>query len=384
MNWWREHLAPTLDADERERRLRLFRTLVVVQAVAAAFIAVSGVLDSLATPRNVPVVVGLSVGAMILTVVGYLIARRGALVGGGLLLVAGILMILGYFLAFYGTRGSIPFFFIWPILISGILLEPAYMLIVAVVVSLLMAGFSYGEFTQALPIPLVPREANTLGKFASFTIEVIVVYWAAALFNWMVSRSLHQTANRLQSQVEEAAARERELEVASAELERALAARQEKAAEAQRALEDVRRSQEEQSRLLEMIRHMATPVVPVSQGVLVMPLVGVIDAARAQNIVEALLAAVEKERARVVILDITGVPVVDTAVAQALLQSARAARMVGARAVLVGISPQVAETIVSLGVDLADVVTKSDLQGGVEYAFEQVGRRGRARTAAAG
>jgi rsbT co-antagonist protein RsbR len=374
MAWLREQFIPALEPDEQARRLQLFRTLVIVQSVAAVFIGVSGVLDSLDSPHNVPVVVGFSIAAMLLTVAGYLVARRGALTSGGVMLVSGITVILGYFLAFYGTRGSIPFFFIWPILISSILLEPAYTLIVAVVVSLLMAGFSYGEFTHTLPFPLFQRgEATAVGQFVSFTVEVIIIYWASAFFNWMVSRSLRQTAKRFQVQVEELAIREQELQAAAVELQRALTEREEKAAEAQRALEEVRHSQGEQERLLEMIRQMATPVVPVYRGVLVMPLVGVIDETRAQVIVSALLTAVERERARVVILDITGVPVVDTAVAQALLQSARAARLVGAEAVLVGISPQVAETIISLGMDLTDLATKSDLQAGVAYAFEKVG-----------
>jgi len=374
MGWFREHFLPILEPGERQRRLELFRTLVVIQSVAAAFIAVSGVLDSLEAPRNVPVVVGFSVAAMLLTILGYIVARRGGLTGGGVMLVAGIMVILGYFLAFYGTRGSIPFFFVWPILISSILLEPAYTLVVAVLVSLLMAGFSYSEFTQLLPIPLFQRaDTAAVGKFVSFTVEVIVIYWAAALFNWMVSRSLRQTAKRLQIQVEESTAREQALQAATEELQQALDEREEKTAEAQHALEKVQRSQEAQAQLLATIRQMATPVVPVYRGVLVMPLVGVIDEVRAQTIVSALLSAVEKERAKVVILDITGVPVVDTGVAQSLLQAARAAQLVGAEAVLVGISPQVAETVVSLGLDLTNLVTKSDLQAGVAYAFEKVG-----------
>lgn len=158
---------------------------------------------------------------------------------------------------------------------------------------------------------------------------------------------------------------------AYADVQRALAAREEKAAELQRALDEVQQSHAAQDRLLEMIREMSTPVIPVQEGVLVMPLVGIIDTSRAQNILAALLEAVERERARVIILDITGVPMVDTAVAQTLLQAARAARLLGADPVLVGISPQVAETIVSLGVDLSDLVSRADLQSGVEYALQR-------------
>lgn len=153
-----------------------------------------------------------------------------------------------------------------------------------------------------------------------------------------------------------------------ADLQEARLAEAQRAADLQRALDEIQQGQDEQARLLETIRQMSTPVVPVERGVLVMPLVGIIDTPRAQGIIQTLLTTIEEEQARVVILDITGVPVVDTAVAQTLLQAALAARLLGAETVLVGISPQVAETIVSLGVDLSGLVTRADLQSGVEYA----------------
>jgi len=162
-----------------------------------------------------------------------------------------------------------------------------------------------------------------------------------------------------------------QLATAYTETQQALVAREEKAAELQRALDEVQQGHAAQDRLLDMIREMSTPVIPVQEGVLVMPLVGIIDSGRAQGILAALLETIEKERARVIIIDITGVPMVDTAVAQTLLQAARAARLLGADPVLVGISPAVAETIVSLGVDLSDLVTRADLQSGVAYALRR-------------
>ncbi len=157
-----------------------------------------------------------------------------------------------------------------------------------------------------------------------------------------------------------------------ADLQRAQTEVEERAVSLRQALEEIERGQEEQARLLETVRALSTPVVPVQRGVLVMPLVGVIDAVRAQNITAALLEAIEREGGRIVILDITGVPVVDTAVAQALLEAAQAARLLGAEPVLVGIGPPVAETIVSLGVDLSALVTRADLQSGVEYAMKRM------------
>ncbi len=145
--------------------------------------------------------------------------------------------------------------------------------------------------------------------------------------------------------------------------------------ETQRALEELRVASEQQRRLLEMIQELSTPLVPIVEGVLVLPLVGTIDSQRAQQIMDVLLQGIAQERARVVILDITGVPVVDTSVANYLLQATQAVRLLGAECILVGITPEVAQTVVGLGVELAGLITRSDLQGGVEYALGLLGQR---------
>lgn len=129
----------------------------------------------------------------------------------------------------------------------------------------------------------------------------------------------------------------------------------------------------EQRRLIETIREMGTPVLPIYDRVLVLPLVGHIDSERSSHIMDALLDAIQRFEAKVVILDITGVTMVDTAVANSLIQATRAAALLGAQCVLVGISAQVSRTIVQLGVDLSSVVTRRDLQAGIAYALRQVG-----------
>ena len=130
-----------------------------------------------------------------------------------------------------------------------------------------------------------------------------------------------------------------------------------------------------QARLLETVREMSSPVIPIHDRVLVLPLIGLVDSERAQHLTEAMLEAVQRQRARVVLLDITGVPVVDTAVAQALVRAADAGRLLGAEVVLVGVRPEVAQTLVMLGVSLEGLVTRADLQSGVEYAFGRLGLR---------
>ncbi len=131
----------------------------------------------------------------------------------------------------------------------------------------------------------------------------------------------------------------------------------------------------EQQRLLETVREISTPVVPLGEGIIVMPLVGVIDSERAQQAVTSLLAGIEEHGARVALLDITGVPVVDTAVANSLLQATRSAQLLGTEAILVGLRPEVAQTIVTLGVDLSNLITYRDLQQGMEEAMRLAARK---------
>ena len=127
----------------------------------------------------------------------------------------------------------------------------------------------------------------------------------------------------------------------------------------------------QQERLLETIKELSTPVLPISDHVLILPLVGHIDTGRGEQIMEAMLAGVERYGAEYIIVDITGVPVIDTAVANHLLQAARAVHLLGAQCVLVGISPEIAQTLVQLGVDLTSLITLSDLQAGISYALSR-------------
>jgi rsbT co-antagonist protein RsbR len=133
----------------------------------------------------------------------------------------------------------------------------------------------------------------------------------------------------------------------------------------------------ERERALETQRHiiqeLSTPIVPIYQGVLVLPLVGAVDSRRATQVMEAVLERIVAYQAEVLILDITGVPVVDTGVASHLLQMARAVTLLGARVVLVGIGAEIAQTIVQLGVDLNNITTLANLQSGIAYALSRQG-----------
>jgi PAS domain S-box-containing protein len=117
------------------------------------------------------------------------------------------------------------------------------------------------------------------------------------------------------------------------------------------------------------LRDVSSPLCPLTSDVLLMPLVGAIDNERAGLIMRTLLEGVAAHQARIVILDITGVPEMDAHIAAALLRSAQAVRMLGAQLVLTGISTKMAQALVQLGADLSTVITRGSLQGGITYAF---------------
>ena len=134
----------------------------------------------------------------------------------------------------------------------------------------------------------------------------------------------------------------------------------------------------QQQELLEL----STPVVKLWDGILALPMIGTLDSARTQVVMESLLQRIVETGAEVAIIDITGVPTVDTLTAQHLLKTVTAARLMGADCIISGIRPQIAQTIVHLGVDLADVVTKATLADAFRRALEMTGQRDKLRTRA--
>lgn len=123
------------------------------------------------------------------------------------------------------------------------------------------------------------------------------------------------------------------------------------------------------------ILELSTPVIKIWNGVLLLPLVGIVDTMRAQHIIENLLNAIVENEADVAILDLTGVPIVDTAVAKHIIKTVNAAKMLGAETILTGFSPDVSQTLVTLGVDLSNITTCGSLKNGISKAFDFIGKK---------
>jgi rsbT co-antagonist protein RsbR len=126
----------------------------------------------------------------------------------------------------------------------------------------------------------------------------------------------------------------------------------------------IRRQQDE-------ILELSTPVIRVWDGILAVPLIGTLDSARAQTVMESLLELIVESESQIAIIDITGVPTVDTLVAQHLLKTVAAARLMGAECIISGIRPQIAQTIVHLGLDLGDVATRATLADALQLALSR-------------
>jgi rsbT co-antagonist protein RsbR len=128
----------------------------------------------------------------------------------------------------------------------------------------------------------------------------------------------------------------------------------------------------------EQLLELSTPVVKLWEGVVAVPLVGTLDSARAQVVMERLLQTLVDTGSPYAIIDITGVPAVDTQVAQHILKTVVAARLMGAECIISGIRPQIAQTIVALGIEFGDIATKSSLADALRYVLQINGKRGKA------
>ncbi|MFG2867448.1 STAS domain-containing protein [Streptomyces sp. NPDC048338] len=127
------------------------------------------------------------------------------------------------------------------------------------------------------------------------------------------------------------------------------------------------------ARQRQQLLEVATPVISLWEGIVAVPLIGTLDSARSQVVMESLLDAIVDQRARYAILDITGVPTVDSLVAQHLMKTVAAARLMGAECIVSGIRPAIAQTIVHLGIDLSSVITRTSLADALAHALARQG-----------
>ncbi len=299
----------------------------------------------------------LNLGLAVLVFAGSAaLARKGFVTSG-----AYVLIVLSSIGALSGvllnpTSPFNTFYLIIGVLLSSILLRPRQ---IWIVLGILIVG-AIG--TLAVTPPAI-REATNLPLAIS---HVVILLIASAFIAFIGAQSLQRA-------LAEAESARRQLETANQQLSEMNAMLETRVTERTAALRQVIEEQrataarlaeslQAQQQLNQMFMAVATPVIPVSDETLVVPLIGNIDDQRAHNLLTTVLRALEERQARVLILDVTGMAMVDTQVAGVLLQVAQAARLMGARTILAGIRPEVAQTLVSLGADLGHLRTTTSLQ----------------------
>ncbi len=341
------------DADTQRRGRVLITVAIGMALLGLAFIPV---IQSTTRGAVELAIIGI---AMVVFIIAALLGRAGRVTLGAYLVIGvSLLGVTGGMVGGTSTTNT-PFYMILIVMLAGTLLPPMQIwgMLVA---SILGIALGFGLLPAELRADLAWRQASV-----GAPLLLIIVALLAFLSSQGASRAL-AAARQARDEAEQANAA---LAASNASLE----ARVEERTAALRLIADEQRAASAQLQasftaqqdLNQVIAELSMPIIPISSTTLVVPLIGNIDSARANQLLEVVLERVESSGARTVVLDVTGVAIVDTQVAAAMLRVAAAARLMGAETMLVGIRPEVAQTLVQLGVDLTALRTASTLQAGL-------------------
>lgn len=327
---------------------------VIVLAVLGSF----GTLLSPLPPMVTLIVMGIIWASVPIQAAGIALVRRGRLAAGLTAGCIGLLFVISVLLITTGVRssGGMLLTFALPITLAG-LMGTRRLLIAMIVLSSVVVATTI--VLETLNVPFVGAASVREGDIASILSGFIVIATLLGIFTAFFGQTL-RTA------LQEAKERNQRLEEFQATLEVKIA---ERTGALQAALAEVRDRAAAQERLLEenrqqrtVIQRLSVPVLPVSADTLIIPLVGALDSERLSVLQNRALHALERSMAHRLILDISGVPLVDQQVAQGLLGVVRQTRLLGAETVLVGIRPEVAQALVEIGDDLRHMRTYRDLE----------------------
>jgi len=330
------------------------------------------------TPRRITIgLLGLLILAVLLVILSSLVAGT---MNGYLfidILTLGIFSVLLWATWRGWAYSSYTLIIVVMLLASGTVSEPfltqqfSGTLIIPAIIALALAGPRWILGSAICTLAIVLFRAGWQGVYTEpISLIIYGVSVGGLILGRLVATSAMQMTAQAQADAEAAAAA---LQAANIGLEQRVA---ERTAQVQAALQEVEARAAEQARLLaenaqqrDVLREMSVPVLPLSTKVLVMPLIGALDSQRLGQVQQQALERIEHSSAKYLILDITGVTIVDTQVAQGLIQAVQAARLLGAEVILVGIRPEVAQTIIGLGIQLEGMTTRSNLQEGIAYTL---------------
>lgn len=347
--------------------LTAYRQASLLQAMllGVAMLSCLGMFVPFLAPAPLPVilfVVGSISVSVPVQVAGIVFVRRSRLATALVLGCLGLLLATGAVLLATGVHssGALMLAFALPIALAGLMGTGRLVIVVIVFSSSLVAMTIVLEILYVPFVGIAASRAGNFGDLGGFIVNAAVL----GLFTTLFGRTLRMA-------FQEAQERSRRLEEFQATLEVKIA---ERTAEVQAALAEVRDRAAAQERLLKenrqqraIIQGLSVPVLPVSADTLIIPLVGALDSERLSVLQDRALHALERSTAQRLILDISGIPLVDQQVAQGLLDVVKQTRLLGAETVLVGIRPEVAQTLVGIGVDLRKMRTYRDLEAALRH-----------------
>jgi rsbT co-antagonist protein RsbR len=338
----------------------------LVQALLLALFFLT--LPGMALPFFAPIAPSQALGVTLVVALGPIIAvtglallRRGQFQTAILLTCLGLILLLGGVLLTtgVGNSGAAIFGFALPIVLSGLLSGWRTMSLVLVAS---IGAMSLSMILEQMGVAFIgfaaPRGDNPAGIIGGFLVIALILGIFVTRFGKALHTSLHESHQR-----------EQNLAALRDSLEQTIA---EQTADLRQALIDAENQAAEQKRLLEENRHqrqalqeLSVPLLPVDRQTLVLPLIGNLDDERMQALFDRALGAAERSTIRRLIIDISGVPLIDTQVARGLTQVVRALNLLGTEAIIVGVRPEVAETIVSLGLQFGEVRIFRDLEAAI-------------------
>lgn len=287
--------------------------------------------------------------------------------------------------AVYTTCGSIAGYIVLatlavPEMLPALALGPA--LIVAIALPYLdrltLRAMIVGATLLAITVTSLGRYVQLFEPITADFLNLLIVLFVT-IVTALILLLLWQNSTRLKTALQQSEHANRELRMLQASLETQVAKR---TRELRQALVELEARANEQARMREALEQqrevilgLSVPVLPVTDAILVMPLVGALDQRRLEDAQQRALKTIEQSNARVLMIDITGVPVVDNQVTKGLISVVQAARLLGARAVLVGIRPEVAQALVEAGIDLRSIQTFASLQGALGGMLDRSGVR---------
>lgn len=349
------------DAQRRGQNIILLAAgLNVLTVLLAGYVAVTGALSER--------IIGPVIASLIVQTIVIVLARNGRVdLAGGIIVV----------MAIAGTVGSAilnadqlftPILLPIPLLIAMAVLRP-----IGIVATLFGVLAGMGVIAGALPLP-----ENVLVRDALFVIIGLIAFFAT-LTGVLIGVGHERLRHRLRHALDRADQTAQALQTMNEELDLRVQLQTETL---QQIVQELEERSVQQERLLQeiagqrdLIRELSLPILPVGRDVLVAPLIGALDGERLHQLQHYAFQRVERTHARMLILDVTGVPLIDTHVAQGLTGLIQGLRLLGADVAIVGVRPEVAQTIVGLGIQLRDVSVFSDLGSALQYATSRFAER---------